>query len=114
MSRLGYHKLTILNSLIPSIFAVFAVTSCAQADGGHAGPRLAAPAPNCGALKKIDKILNDHDEVRLGYGRAGSRMVEIYINERTGTWTMVVHLDKGMACIPLEGQGWVVTLGHVL
>ena len=114
MSVSGYHKLTFLNTLIAALVAVFTLASCAKADGGHLGPPIAPPVPTCGDRDRASLILKKHQEMRIGYGVSGGRIVELYVNLETGTWTFVVHINDKVTCFHYAGEGWRPTPGETL
>lgn len=72
---------------------------------------ILAPAPamaiQCGDHKELAKHLNDKFSERLSsVGRdARGRVVEFYRSE-VGSWTLVLVLPEGPACVLTAGSDW--------
>lgn len=72
---------------------------------------LACPAyaaPNCAPRDNvIERLEGRYGESRQGIGvaRQGAVM-EIFANTETGSWTIVVTLPTGMACLVATGQSY--------
>ncbi len=74
---------------------------------------LLAPIPAqaqiaCGMRDLIVKNLGDkYNEVRHGGGLSGPLAIfELYVNETTGTWTILSTTPNGWACIMAVGTNW--------
>lgn len=61
------------------------------------GPRDAAVA----------MLAGQHHESQRAIGLSGTdRMMEIWVNGETGTWTLLFAYPDGMSCIVATGQFW--------
>ena len=72
---------------------------------------LATPATAqmvCGDHDTLVDILNkDHTEVRTGSGLAeGQMLIEIFVSEDTGSWTILSTTPEDIACIMAVGHTW--------
>ncbi|MGI9351744.1 MAG: hypothetical protein ACR2O3_09295 [Rhizobiaceae bacterium] len=68
---------------------------------------VAAPA-KCGDRAKLVKILKDQYKempVALGISQKSTEAFEIYTSE-SGTWTVVMTMSNGMACVMAAGHSW--------
>ncbi len=75
---------------------------------GMAGPPVAQAQMVCGTrdvvVGKLDKI---YGEVRRGGGLAGpTAIIEIWVSEATGTWTILKTTPNGLTCIMAVGDNW--------
>jgi hypothetical protein len=70
---------------------------------------FAAPAAaqsQCGPHPVVVAQLADkYGETRRGMGMAGQAIAELYASD-AGTWTIVVTLPDGSACLIASGEGW--------
>ena len=81
-----------------------------------AGPALAesGEAPNspqraiCGDRDEIVAGLrSDHGEQRMAIGlQRNTRVMETFANPETGTWTIIMTLPTGEACLVAAGHGF--------
>lgn len=68
----------------------------------------ASAGTSCGPRDMVAERLSQHyDEGVAGRGIAGTAMAELWVSE-AGTWTVVVSLPDGRACIIASGVAWVV------
>lgn len=73
---------------------------------------LALPAwgqgQNCGPRDRVVQLLADrHGETRQSMGlQQNMQVVETYANAETGSWTIIVALPSGMACLIAAGEAW--------
>lgn len=51
-----------------------------------------------------------HGEELIGQGLAesGAYLVELFVNPKTGAWTVIATLPTGMTCMLEAGQSWAV------
>ena len=57
----------------------------------------------------VEKLGEVYGEVSRGGGLTNGRpiaLVELYVNEETGTWTLVRTYPNGIACIMVAGNNW--------
>jgi hypothetical protein len=77
---------------------------------GFAGLILATHAgwadTQCGPRDKIVAVLaKSYGEARTGIGLNGEdRVMEVFVNARTGTWTITVTLPDGETCLVATGE----------
>ena len=62
-------------------------------------------APHASMIMKLDMR---YGEARLGIGRGGSNLFEMWANIETGSWTILEVFPSGMACVRAAGEGWTV------
>ena len=72
----------------------------------HGAPAAAQMA--CGSHASLIAQLDmKYGEVRLGWGLAGSSVIiEVWVSEETGTWTILEVYPSGIACVGATGDGW--------
>jgi hypothetical protein len=74
----------------------------------------AAPAlaqSNCAPLDAVNERLMEGygEQLRtMGLSENGQTVVSQYVNEETGTWTIVVIQPSGIACLVASGQDWTL------
>ena len=70
--------------------------------------RVAQAQMVCGERKAIVDALEDgHQERRAAAGLSGSGgLVELYISKGGATWTLVVTIPGGPACLLATGENW--------
>lgn len=79
---------------------------------GFAGLILAAQAlqaaPQCAPRDRVTTILADtYGETRSGIGLNGSdQVMELFTNPATGSWTILITLPAGAACLIVSGTGY--------
>jgi hypothetical protein len=63
-------------------------------------------AEQCGPHAKVTEILaQSYGEARQGIGLNGEqRVMEMFVNAKTGTWTITVTLPDGMTCLVATGE----------
>ncbi len=68
----------------------------------------AAQAPACGPRAAIVEALrNAHGEEPAGAGLAGGRgVIEVFASPETGSWTLLLTLATGEACLIAAGEAW--------
>lgn len=74
-----------------------------------ATPAAAQQVPACAPRDGVVKMLAGkyHEEQRgLGIERSG-RLVELFANPDTGTWTVLVTEPGEMPCIAFVGRSWI-------
>ncbi|WP_092857131.1 hypothetical protein [Albimonas pacifica] len=83
------------------------------APGLSGGPALAqAPVPvqgaTCGARAEVvSRLKAKYGETRRGYGlQRGQAVVEIYASSETGSWTIIMSMPNGLACLVAAGENW--------
>lgn len=58
-----------------------------------------------------DTLSNRHGEGRVWLGQGEDHIMEIWANENTRTWTLIVLLPSGFSCIINEGVNYAVIQG---
>ena len=69
---------------------------------------------NCAPRARvIERLADQYGESRHGIGLAANRtgIAEIYVNDTSGTWSVVVTLPSGMACMVITGTNYSATTG---
>ena len=86
----------------------------AWGQGLDAGPGL-TPMPVQGAQpcgergQIISRLEGKYGETQRGYGlQRGEAVVEVYASEATGTWTILLSMPNGLACLMAAGENWAV------
>jgi hypothetical protein len=80
---------------------------------------VASPLSAEGLCAETQQVLNmlekKFSERSFGSGliKEGEARTEIFINENTKTWTIVVHMPSGISCIVLEGTDWEILIEHL-
>lgn len=67
-----------------------------------------AQAPPCAPFDNVVQQLGeDYGESAIGYGLStnGAATV-VFVNENTGTWSIVILTPDGMGCMPAAGGDW--------
>ncbi len=77
---------------------------------------LAQAEPSCGYRDNIVAGLAEiYGEILFGAGwPSPSIVVEIWVNETTGTWTILRTNTSGIACIMVVGEAWISGLPPVV
>ena len=79
-----------------AVVAAFFVAA-SPAVAAHCAPREAALAV----------LVEDYGEQPIGGGIASQGpMLEVLVNERSGSWTVIVTTPDGRSCIVSHGEGW--------
>jgi hypothetical protein len=91
--------------MIHRSFAVLTVIGCSLA---AAPPESSAQAhASCGPRNQLVKLLSDRykeDPVGIGLAQPG-QVLEIFASQ-TGTWSMVMTMPDGQACLIAAGDNW--------
>jgi hypothetical protein len=68
----------------------------------------AADGPACAARTEVvHKLAERFGETLRSYGLDGSEsLVEVYVSERTGTWTILKTRPDGTSCLLAAGRLW--------
>lgn len=67
----------------------------------------AKAAPQCDAAEKVMQLLADqYGEERIGEGSAGGGQLLIFAHPDGDTWSVVVLLPDGQACLMASGADW--------
>lgn len=68
----------------------------------------ASAAPNCARTSDVYSILmTKYGEQRRGIGLLQEKfLVELWTNEETDTFTILVTRPDNISCIAIEGTGW--------
>ncbi len=91
---------------------ISAVQSAVVICAGVSTLLLAAPASaqgqSCGPRERIVQLLHDkHGETRQAVGlQQNMQVMETYANSETGSWTIIVALPTGLACLVAAGEAW--------
>lgn len=56
-----------------------------------------------------NNLVQKYNEQHMGGGLGGSRVFEIWVNEETGTWTILRSSPDGQSCVMAVGDGWTST-----
>ncbi|MGB0410997.1 MAG: hypothetical protein ACPGFA_05375 [Pikeienuella sp.] len=55
----------------------------------------------------ISQLETRHGETRRSAGlQEDSRVIETYANVETGTWTIIITMPTGVACLVAVGENW--------
>jgi hypothetical protein len=73
-----------------------------------AAQQMMLPGAPCADNSDIaDQLIKRYGESRSGMGIHGDgSLVELWLSEETGTWTIVVTRPDGLSCIRAAGKGW--------
>lgn len=95
MTPIRENKLALGVAALAAVTGLFAMTP----------PAMAGP---CGARQTIvDGLAATYMEKRVGMGLTGAgQLLEIFVSP-TGTWTIVVTVPSGQACIVAGGDAWM-------
>tara|TARA_Y100000034_G_scaffold136870_1_gene216543 strand:+ start:275 stop:592 length:318 start_codon:yes stop_codon:yes gene_type:complete len=88
--------------LIASLFTLLSTTAIAQ-DVNPVFP----PGPRCLPYEQaMTKLVKEYKETRIfeGMNKNGSALIELFVNEETGTWTIIAKLPNKMACMQEMGK----------
>lgn len=74
-----------------------------------APPALAQAQSTCGSHDKISQTLEtQYGESVVARGlQSATRLFEVWRSDQTGTWTMLVVLPTGTACVMASGSAWL-------
>ena len=73
------------------------------------GPPVAAQV-GCGSYKDITDLLGaKYSESRIGHGMTSAEYIaEIWVNPKTGTWTILEVYPDGKSCLVAVGNNWEI------
>ena len=82
--------------------------------GGSLGWPVAAQAPGtapahaCGQYDDIASQLGQHfSEIPKAFGlQQNGHLIQVFVSEETGTWTIVSTTPAGVSCIVAAGKSW--------
>ena len=63
----------------------------------------------CAKRSELVKLLNDYlgqKPTHLGLNNGGQSMLEIFVSEKSGSWSAVMSGTTGLSCIVSEGPNW--------
>lgn len=69
-------------------------------------PAAAQQSPCIPYPDMVAALAEDYDEHAAGVGLSGPRRLEIFAASDGETWTAVIVLPDGLACIVASGSGW--------
>ena len=74
---------------------------------GADGPQMTVTR-QCAPPDKVHKrLITKYEESVFGAGVASNgKLVSVYVNDETGTFTIVVTNPGGLACMVIGGDGW--------
>lgn len=73
-----------------------------------AASQIAHSAPQCDSREAVTSLLADrYNETRRAIGIAGqSAVMELFVAEETGTWSITVTLPDGQMCLVASGSNY--------
>lgn len=89
--------------MIDRSLAVLSILGCSCL----VGPSEALAQASCGPRDQIVKVLADQyqeDPVGIGLARPG-QVIEVFASQ-AGTWSMVMTMPDGKACLIAAGDNW--------
>lgn len=56
----------------------------------------------------VERLVSQYREMQMGLGLRidGSRLIEVWVNCITGTWTILKTYTDGIACVMAVGEDW--------
>ncbi len=55
----------------------------------------------------VDQAAEKYGEIRRGGGLVGAQaIIELYVSEETGTWTIFQTTPNGLTCLMAAGESW--------
>ena len=54
----------------------------------------------------VERLASGYGETRRSVGLAGNAVMEVYASDDTGTWTVLVTMANGMACLVASGDNY--------
>jgi hypothetical protein len=71
---------------------------------------------NCGDRDQIVTQLQERwGETRQNMGlNQGNSIVEVFVSDTTGTWTILVTIPDGTSCLIAAGENWEQVAGELL
>lgn len=71
-------------------------------------PVLAQEEPPCGPYEDITRSLTNlpYEEVATNVGIMQGYLLELFVNETTGTFTIIMLKPGGLACLMAVGEHW--------
>jgi len=93
-----------MNTMLRTILAVTAAVTAA----GISLPATAAAQMRCGERETVIAQLRDrYGETQRSAGfQEGRGIVEIYANEDSGSWTILLTTPEGVSCLMAAGEAW--------
>lgn len=90
---------------VPAILAMFVASALLL---GVSVQTALAQGQHCGPRDRIVQLLHDkHGESRVSFGlQQNMQVMETYANSETGSWTIIVALPTGLACLVAAGEAW--------
>lgn len=55
----------------------------------------------------VESLADKYGEQKTGAGLTGQQVMEVYANEETGTWTVLMVNASGLACMVAAGTIWL-------
>ncbi|MEO0486212.1 MAG: hypothetical protein AAF092_09900 [Pseudomonadota bacterium] len=94
---------THLIALSVGVVALVLMSTTARAQDVHR-----AQASNCAAREAvIDRLASRYGESRQSVGVAANQsVVEVYANDATGSWSILVTLPNGTSCLVASGMSF--------
>lgn len=85
--------------------------SLALAGAVIAGQSARAQGANCAdRAVVVDRLTDRYGETRQSVGLGqNNAIVEVFASDTTGTWTIIVTLPNGTACLVASGESWEQT-----
>lgn len=75
-----------------------------------AAQQVQAQTPNCAPRPDVlQRLAETYGETRRGIGMAQQGAVmEVFVSDETGTWTITVTLPNGLTCLVAAGEAYEV------
>lgn len=68
----------------------------------------------CDKTIEVERLLTDDYKERIrGSGIVGSLLAQLYVNERTHTFSLIMLLPTKLSCIVVVGEDWEFTYEEV-
>jgi hypothetical protein len=89
---------------VKALFAVLTIVAGLV----YYNPAVGQQGPACGPRDEVLKFFAEKfGETPIGMGLAANgSVVEVLASEGGATWTLIINLPDGRACIAVEGQHW--------
>lgn len=71
-----------------------------------AGQAGAQPAPCFDRAMVAERLSDGYGETQFFVGELQDGLLEVWISERTGTWTLLLTTPNGLTCVLSSGTGW--------
>lgn len=91
---------TLATGILAGALVGVAATAAAEPDTGRGKP--------CTHWRAIAEQLDEkYDEQPVGAGvQTNGNLMQLFVAEDTGTWSMVVIRPSGLGCLVSAGEGW--------